>query len=81
MILMLQIFDVIANKNAPYKRNELELYINYASNKTELSNILGNFMPYFKREYNKLFYVEIPNTNYSTAGLIHISKTRQNFAL
>ena len=27
MILMLQIFDVIANENARYKRNELEFYI------------------------------------------------------
>ena len=27
MILMLQIFDVTANENARYKRNELELYI------------------------------------------------------
>ena len=27
MILMPQIFDVIANENARYKRNELELYI------------------------------------------------------
>ena len=28
MILMLQIFDVTANENARYKRNELELPIN-----------------------------------------------------
>ena len=29
MILMPQIFDVTANENARYKRNELELYFNY----------------------------------------------------
>ena len=28
MILMPQIFDVIANENARYKRNELELVVN-----------------------------------------------------
>ena len=42
MILMPQIFDVTANENARYKRNELEFIITYA----------GKIMGYFATHAN-----------------------------
>ena len=52
MILMPQIFDVTANENARYKRNELEFYIYADKNLISLFCVLGLSTPYHNVKFN-----------------------------
>ena len=72
MILMPQIFDVTANENARYKRNELECV------HTELLFLFH--VKYFSRSevYYSIIHTDLQNKRYNTDAICFIVKTKNS---